>query len=196
MLHGDWMVECREGTCFDPRLPWLREVPFRMRRLCQPTRVFVIDNRREGERFTQGNSDVELISIWTALDLLAGAPPDEPAPCQAGPAEGPLVGELRSQNAVADSLGIGRTRLSALIKALPPERYGAATLISSPTAAKKRCVWHEDALDDWLDAAVEACAAAKDTPAEPTGRKTRTAPRRSSPRASAASSFKALVRGE
>jgi len=58
-----------------PCLPRLPGVPLRMRRRSQPPTVFVIDNRHAGERFTQGNCYVELVSVWTALDLLAGDHP-------------------------------------------------------------------------------------------------------------------------
>lgn len=193
MSPSDWLVEYRPGTCHHPRLGHLPGLPFRMRRRSQPGRAYVIDDRNAGEQFTQGDTEVELVTLWTALDLLAGtAAKDEEGP-KAGSASIDDDGVLRSQAAVCDELCIGRTRLNALIRVLPPEEYGAARLISKPDATKKRRVWHEEVLEDWLEAAVEAEATTVEAPhqAEPQRSTRRQRRVRGQPKAA---SFKELVR--
>lgn len=195
MIVGDWQVDCREGMCSDPRLPRLPGVPFRMRRRSQPHTVFVIDNRHAGEQFTQGNCHVVLVTIWTTLDLLAG----EHLVLEEAQKPAAVVdrdcGELRTQSAVCAVLSIGRTKLSALIRVLPPEDFGAARLTSGPNAAKKRRVWHADALEAWFDAAVNARANPKGQVSTSSERRT-PAPAIRRPRdTDGASSLRDLVRG-
>jgi len=190
----DWLLDYPEGTIPLPRAGLPYRLPPQMRRRSEPRRVYAIDDRNAGQRYIQGNTELVVISAWTALDLLAGAPAREGKGWRPGAAIAEADGELRSQAAVCDVLGIGRTRLNALIKALPPEEYGAARLISKPDAAKKRRVWHEDVLEPWLDAAVAAEAKAGirrgQDDAQPTVRRRR---RTSAP--TAGGSFKDLVRG-